>query len=543
MHRPGLGNIKFSLIGALAAISVVSSGLVFMLGFFGVKPLLTEYVRGVVRGQQTTIESFFTENVSQQILTGDGAEVLRKCHLLLRENYVSAVSIRDLSGKMVCDLQKPSDDSPLRWSKSPVYFDEEGQRVATDVWLAFSTKSESNLIWIALLAAIAGAVLLLLVQILVTMPLARLILKPLADISAAVSAKNPEEIQLPTISRRAPLVTEVSAIFLSMQGFLERFQLYKSQLIESTRFEAVARTVQIIAHDLKAPMASFERLTRIPPEQFAQEKQQLIRALQQLYSMTNAIKRAEFEDVVRVKADTLRLDSLRINCQSIAEKLGKTLHFQGPETIADCQIDADKLQRALGNLIINALEACHNKVLVIVRPHRGVVEFLIEDDGPGVPVDLQARLFVRGATHGKTQGTGLGLHYAQHVAQGHGGDVVYERDQGVTRFICTIPCGEPDPIDVVPDEPRLVDRDILFIAATQEKLAVLQSLDDFVGVDLCLGADSAQLQDRSYRFILSEDWDVTASMKARQQKILVDPNDPVTKAQLMIQRLRRMMHA
>ncbi len=138
-QRPGQ---RFSLLGAITAASIVSSILVFALGIFGARPFLVDYVRGVVRGHQAAIEDFFTDSISQQILVSDGPDVLRKCHMLLRKDYVRAVSIKDLGGEYICQLKKPDDGYPLRWTRSPIFFDEEKKEMASEVWIAFSTQAE-----------------------------------------------------------------------------------------------------------------------------------------------------------------------------------------------------------------------------------------------------------------------------------------------------------------------------------------------------------------------------------------------------------------
>jgi signal transduction histidine kinase len=528
---------SITLFRALSGSLAFSSMIVFVAGFFGLQPFLAKYVRSLVHGHQSTIESFFRDSISQQILLGDGPEVLRKCHMLLQEDYVRAVFIKDLNGEVICDLKKSSGPYSIRWVKSPIHFDEDSQNLATEVVLGFSTQAEERLVWITMVALLVTIVLLFLLQILLNIPLTRRVLSPLALLSRSVAGKSPENIALPDIQVNRPLVREVQDIFISIQAFLDQFKIYRKQLIESIRYETVARTVQIIAHDLKAPMAAFERMTRIPEGQFAQERKYLVQALNQLYSMVDAIKRAEFEDIVRLQHGALQLSSLLDQCKAMAEVRGIQFVFEGASNLESLSIDESKLNRALSNLIANGIEAAQNLVIFRVLKHADELRFEIEDDGPGIPPAFQNQLFARGATYGKSDGTGLGLYYVKRIAQGHGGDVFYKRVVERTRFIMVLPClSEEMPSvetesfesafkDLEEQSAASPDRDFLIVVSNPQQAQVLKESPALAEADIVMSFAIVLPLQHSYRFILVDDWQIAGQLKALDQKILIDSQD------------------
>ncbi|WP_299052035.1 HAMP domain-containing sensor histidine kinase [uncultured Nocardioides sp.] len=88
--------------------------------------------------------------------------------------------------------------------------------------------------------------------------------------------------------------------------------------------------------------------------------------------------------------------------------------------------DRDRLARALGNLVDNALGVARDAVVVTVRSGGGRAGFEVDDDGPGVPPADRDRVFDRmvrldGAR--RSGGAGLGLPIARGIARAHGGDV------------------------------------------------------------------------------------------------------------------------
>jgi len=116
----------------------------------------------------------------------------------------------------------------------------------------------------------------------------------------------------------------------------------------------------------------------------------------------------------------------------------------------------DDLHRLTLNLIENAVR--HTPPGTHVRASTGVENgaalLTVEDDGPGIPPELESRVFdrfVRGSSTG-SRGSGLGLAIVRAVAESHSGSVALEQpDVGTgTRFVITIP---RDPNTVNGDAP------------------------------------------------------------------------------------------
>lgn len=98
----------------------------------------------------------------------------------------------------------------------------------------------------------------------------------------------------------------------------------------------------------------------------------------------------------------------------------------------DLQVHVERqdLDEMLGNLIENAAKYGGGSVFVTVGAQAGLVEFLIEDDGVGIPEIERSRIFDRGARldTGKP-GTGLGLAIVRDVAEIYEGTVSLEESE------------------------------------------------------------------------------------------------------------------
>ena len=108
-------------------------------------------------------------------------------------------------------------------------------------------------------------------------------------------------------------------------------------------------------------------------------------------------------------------------------------------------VRADKTQmnRLFTNLIQNAIEACNGKgncdiELKEVRTD-GVIQISIKDNGEGIPVEMQSKIFVPNFTT-KTSGTGLGLAMCKGIAEQAKGKIWFDTEMGKgTTFHVELP--------------------------------------------------------------------------------------------------------
>ena len=110
--------------------------------------------------------------------------------------------------------------------------------------------------------------------------------------------------------------------------------------------------------------------------------------------------------------------------------------------------DPVRLQQILVNLVSNAVRHSPEggQVRLAVRPNGGVIEFLVQDDGAGVPPDALDRIFEpfeRFDPHSGV-GTGLGLPVSRRLAEVLGGRLIVQSPPGRgATFILELPMRAP----------------------------------------------------------------------------------------------------
>ncbi len=109
--------------------------------------------------------------------------------------------------------------------------------------------------------------------------------------------------------------------------------------------------------------------------------------------------------------------------------------------------DKKRLDRALWNIAINACQAMSDGGQLILRSERAGdgVCLSVEDNGSGIPEEVQHRIFEPFFSYGKSEGIGLGMLIAQKVVEDHGGEITVESEEGVgTQVRLYLPVGEPE---------------------------------------------------------------------------------------------------
>jgi signal transduction histidine kinase len=91
----------------------------------------------------------------------------------------------------------------------------------------------------------------------------------------------------------------------------------------------------------------------------------------------------------------------------------------------------DPLRRAFSNILRNAVEACGGTgtIEIAAGAEDGGAWVTVRDHGPGIPAELEGRIFDPYCT-GKEGGTGLGLALARQTVELHRGTIAVEPTPG-----------------------------------------------------------------------------------------------------------------
>lgn len=273
-----------------------------------------------------------------------------------------------------------------------------------------------------------------------------------------------------------------SSTFSEVEDLAHKIKIMLSMILEASTLEkqaAVGRIIGQITHDIRAPLGIFESLINGNQENIV-HRQMLRYALNRLYAMVEALRHSETEHLIKRSLTSL---SFRLGLNYLQHRANnRSIEFKVPdEAIDNLNLDGTKVERAWINLASNAIDAARSIVKVEVRVLATDLMLRVTDDGPGVPENFMPRLFERGASYGKVDGTGLGLAYVRQIMRGHGGDVTYRRENNLTVFECRLPNvaanNRAKPLDNTPNfETQMIQKRVLHVAVCLEPKTLNQSV-------------------------------------------------------------------
>jgi two-component system OmpR family sensor kinase len=226
-------------------------------------------------------------------------------------------------------------------------------------------------------------------------------------------------------------------------------------------FERQRRFISDASHELRTPVSilrgeaevALSQLSRSPEEYreslavLHEEAQRLARIVEDLFTLTRA-DAGEF----RLAQTDFYLDELAADCvratRALAQAKSITIVAATPEEMP-VRADEDLLRRMILNLLDNAIKytPAGGNVSVTCGSAPDGYELSVTDTGPGIPAEMQSRVFERffrvdraRSRTGADGGAGLGLSIARWIAEAHLGRIELVRSDATgSKFTVRIP--------------------------------------------------------------------------------------------------------
>ncbi len=129
-----------------------------------------------------------------------------------------------------------------------------------------------------------------------------------------------------------------------------------------------------------------------------------------------------------------------------AQDQGVQIEWSPSQTMPTLMFDPEALNRAILNVMTNAIDACDEegagqvKISTLVDTEKNVAKIIVEDNGIGIAPDELENIFTVFVSHKGGRGTGLGLPVSRKILEEHGGQIsVTSTPEKGSRFTLELP--------------------------------------------------------------------------------------------------------
>jgi signal transduction histidine kinase len=246
------------------------------------------------------------------------------------------------------------------------------------------------------------------------------------------------------------LLADQVAIAIDDSRLVEENVRLEIELAERERLATLGQMAATVAHEIKNPLSAIKSIAQVMREDeklstsYARDLSLIVGEADRLsQSVTQLLSFARKESPDELP---LRVNEL---VRSVVALFQASANEQGIRV--DCRVEVDEelsgkavaaLRDALSNLLLNALQSSSSgqSVLVSAERERNSVLIVVQDSGPGVPVELRDRIWEPFFTT-RQRGTGLGLAIVRKRMQAADGSalLVTSRNGTGARFELRIP--------------------------------------------------------------------------------------------------------
>ncbi|MGZ3712917.1 MAG: hybrid sensor histidine kinase/response regulator [Bdellovibrionota bacterium] len=276
-------------------------------------------------------------------------------------------------------------------------------------------------------------------------------------------------------------------IDLAKQGRLLRDRLAETQAALKERDIALAAArealqsrdefLSIASHELKTPLTSLflqlqmmerglkkhaekreENNGQLSAEQFDRFTHSTETALRQSAKLSSLLD--ELLDLTRIRLGRLSLQMRQVDVHQLVTEAFERIRAVALKAKVDLVLECPKghkgfwdpvrIDQVISNLLTNGIKYGEGSAvtLSVVPNNEGSVSFFVEDKGPGIPADLQEKIFERferAVSGNQISGLGLGLYISRQIVEAHQGKISVCSEEGKGAcFEVRLPLGKKE---------------------------------------------------------------------------------------------------
>lgn len=240
---------------------------------------------------------------------------------------------------------------------------------------------------------------------------------------------------------------------------ITRQQENQAALVTSSRLSSLGEMASGVAHEINNPLAIIqgrahliERVllldSSVDKDRILKSTQQIVATVQRIAKIVRGLRSlsrdTSEEPFEETPLDEAIGDALEM-CREKFKNNGVRLEIE----MSSCERikfwgRSEQISQVMLNLLGNAFDAAQSNpdpwVRIDFAKTEHEISIFIQDSGPGVPTDIQSKIFDPFFTSKEVgKGTGLGLSISSSILKRHGGRLVLDKAQVATTFVVSLP--------------------------------------------------------------------------------------------------------
>ena len=243
------------------------------------------------------------------------------------------------------------------------------------------------------------------------------------------------------------------ALLLELSRIDQQLRLTQEETLFS-QLQTTQTLVRGMAHEIKNPLGGLRGAaqlleTELPSPELKEYTRIIISEADRLQLLVDRMSGSQAPSI-----------NEEVNIHEVLERVRKLvsvelspkvfIRFDYDPSIPDLIADKDKLIQIVLNIVVNAVKAVgdegeitfktriQRRFMINQKVHRLVLRLQIIDNGSGVPLSVQDKVFFP-MVSGSADGSGLGLSIAQSLANAHNGLIEFQSEPGNTVFTLLLP--------------------------------------------------------------------------------------------------------
>lgn len=244
----------------------------------------------------------------------------------------------------------------------------------------------------------------------------------------------------------------LNLVSIPQTRFLKRRLLEQfNRDLEMEKKAVKSEIAQQVRHNLRTPLAALMRIPKKLPESVAKDRELLELTIGQIRELISKLD----DKPVSQLSDEFESDLYNTLIQAKRElslyvSKNVDFRFEIDDMISSALVPhvPFELRAVLGNIVTNSIEAFDSKGRIIVRARDvgAEIEIVVIDNGKGISPENLPHVFEKNFSHGKVNGSGIGLSHAQENIQAWGGSIEVESALGIgTTLTVRLPIKDRTP--------------------------------------------------------------------------------------------------